>query len=145
MIVPSSANEQRLLLLLTDSPPALQPSTTSSVTSVHMADDKRTIAQLDRLSLDRLFLDRLFLDRLSLGPPTPPQTTSPDSPTPSEALPAISGVDKIIAELRNRGRGGPQVEEEWWCVSLSVDEFNTLEARIEADKDLQSLVADSIK
>ncbi|KAK3944307.1 hypothetical protein QBC46DRAFT_350719 [Diplogelasinospora grovesii] len=85
-----------------------------------MADDKRKIAQLDRLSL---------------CPLTPPETLPPDSPTPSVSLP-VSSVDKIIAELRNRCRGRPQVEEEWWCVSLSLDEFNALEARIEADEDL---------
>ncbi|KAI4865953.1 hypothetical protein F4820DRAFT_275558 [Hypoxylon rubiginosum] len=76
-----------------------------------------------------------------LSPPTPPKTTSPDSPTPSGALPT-SGVDKVIAELRNRRRGRLQEaeekeeKEEWWCISLSIDEFNSLEARIEVDDDL---------
>jgi hypothetical protein len=34
------------------------------------------------------------------------------------------------------------VEEDWWCVSLSVNEFDALEACIEAD---ETLVADRIK
>ncbi|KAI2617194.1 hypothetical protein GGR54DRAFT_217956 [Hypoxylon sp. NC1633] len=68
--------------------------------------------------------------------------TSPDSPTPSGALPTF-GVDKIIAELRNRRCGQQKKEEdEWWCVSLSIDEFKSLEARIEADEDLHGFKYD---
>ncbi|XXH04102.1 hypothetical protein Hte_010513 [Hypoxylon texense] len=68
--------------------------------------------------------------------------TSPDSLTPSGAL-LTSGVDKIIAELRNRRRGQLQEEEEeWWCVSLSIDEFKSLEARIEADEGLHGFKYD---
>ncbi|KAK3352424.1 hypothetical protein B0T25DRAFT_541958, partial [Lasiosphaeria hispida] len=79
--------------------------------------DKRTIAQLDRLTL---------------YPATPPDTASPDSPTPSAGLP-VSGVDKIIAEIRNRIRGRVEGEEEWWCINLSCDEFKAFEARFEAE------------
>ncbi|KAK5654449.1 hypothetical protein OQA88_7360 [Cercophora sp. LCS_1] len=79
--------------------------------------DKRTTAQLDRLTL---------------YPATPPDTASPDSPTPSVGLP-VSGVDKIIAEIRNRICGRVEAEEEWWCISLSRDEFKAFEARFEAE------------
>jgi len=74
------------------------------------------------------------LDRLTLYPATPPETASPDSPTPSEGLP-VSGVDKIFAKIRNRNCGRVEVEEEWWCISLSHDEFKTFEARFEAEGD----------
>ncbi|KAK0646706.1 hypothetical protein B0T16DRAFT_414126 [Cercophora newfieldiana] len=80
--------------------------------------DKRTIAQLDRLTL---------------YPATPPETASPDSPTPFVGLP-ISGVDKIIAEIHNRICGRAEFEE-WWCISLSRDEFKAFEARFEAEGD----------
>ncbi|KAK3359159.1 hypothetical protein B0T25DRAFT_532120 [Lasiosphaeria hispida] len=79
--------------------------------------DKKAIAQLNRLSL---------------YPATPPETASPNSPTPSASFP-VSGVDKIIAEIRNRICGRVQVEEEWWCISLSRDEFKAFEARFEAE------------
>jgi len=108
----------------------LSPS--SSKPSAHMAD-KRTTAQLDRLTL---------------YPATPPETASPDSPTPSVGLPAssvdsstpsvglpVSGVDKIIAEIRNRICGRVKVEEEWWCISLSRDEFKAFKARFKAEGD----------
>ncbi|KAK5654113.1 hypothetical protein OQA88_7544 [Cercophora sp. LCS_1] len=67
------------------------------------------------------------LDRLTLYPATPPETASPDSPTPSVGLP-VSGVDKIIAEIRDRICGRVEVEEEWWCISLSREEFKAFEA-----------------
>jgi len=86
--------------------------------------DKKAIAQLDRLPLNRL----------SLYPATPPETASPNSPTPSASFP-VSGVDNIIAEIRNRICGRVQVEEEWWCISLSRDEFKAFEARFEAEGD----------
>ncbi|KAK0733242.1 hypothetical protein B0T26DRAFT_8276 [Lasiosphaeria miniovina] len=73
--------------------------------------EKRTITQLDQLTL---------------YPATPPETASPDSPTPSVGLP-VSGVDKIIAEIRNRTCGRVEVEEKWWCISLSRDEFKAFE------------------
>ncbi|KAL2146337.1 hypothetical protein VTI28DRAFT_4362 [Corynascus sepedonium] len=81
--------------------------------------DKRTTAQLDRLAL---------------YPATPPETASPDSLTPSVGLP-VSGVDNIIAEIRNRICGRVEVEEEWWCISLSRDEFKAFKARFEAEGD----------
>ncbi|KAK0723841.1 hypothetical protein B0T21DRAFT_44219 [Apiosordaria backusii] len=74
------------------------------------------------------------LDRLTLYPATPPETASPDSPTPSVGLP-VSRVDKIIAEIRNRICGRVEVEEEWWCIGLSCDEFKAFEARFEAEGD----------
>ncbi|KAK5661292.1 hypothetical protein OQA88_11187 [Cercophora sp. LCS_1] len=74
------------------------------------------------------------LDRLTLYPTTPPETASPDSPTPSIGLP-VSGVDKIIAEIRDRICGRVEVEEEWWCISLSREEFKAFEARFEAEGD----------
>ncbi|KAK0711203.1 hypothetical protein B0H67DRAFT_646595 [Lasiosphaeris hirsuta] len=46
---------------------------------------------------------------------------------------SLPGVDKIIAEIRNRICGRVQVEEEWWCISLSLDEFKAFEARFEAE------------
>ena len=95
-----------------------------------MADDKRITAKIDHLRFDQLHL----------GPPTPPQTTSPDSPMPSEALPISSSVDKIISELHNRRCGRPQVEEDWWSVNLSIDEYNAFETRLKADEDLQNFV-----
>jgi hypothetical protein len=81
--------------------------------------DKKAVAQLDRRTL--------FLA-------TPPETTSPIPSTPSVSLP-VSGVDKIIAEIRNRICGQVKVEEEWWCISLSRDEFKAFEARFEAEGD----------
>ncbi|KAK0718172.1 hypothetical protein B0T26DRAFT_752129 [Lasiosphaeria miniovina] len=81
--------------------------------------DKRTITQLDQLTL---------------YPATSPETASHDSPTPSVGLP-VSGVDKIIAEIRNCICGRVEVEEEWWCISLSRDEFKAFEARFEAEGD----------
>ncbi|KAK0725358.1 hypothetical protein B0H67DRAFT_641792 [Lasiosphaeris hirsuta] len=81
--------------------------------------DKRTTAQLDRLTL---------------YPATPPETASPDSPTPSVGLP-VSRVDKIIAEIHNRIGGRVEVEEEWWCISLSRDEFKTFESRFATEGD----------
>jgi hypothetical protein len=93
------------------------------------------------------------LDQLSIRLPTPPLTTSnetsPDSPTPSgeftvrKTLP--SGVDVILAELRNRRKGQPQQDSEWWCIQLSLDEFESLEAGIEADEDLYGFVMDKVK
>ncbi|KAL2197289.1 hypothetical protein P885DRAFT_60668 [Corynascus similis CBS 632.67] len=74
------------------------------------------------------------LDRLTLYLATPPETASPDSATPSLGLP-ISSVDKIIAEIRDRICGRVEVEEEWWCISLSRDEFKALKARFEAEGD----------
>ncbi|KAK0733258.1 hypothetical protein B0T26DRAFT_669678 [Lasiosphaeria miniovina] len=81
--------------------------------------DKRTIAELDRLSL---------------YPATPPETESLASAAPSVGLP-VSGVNKIIAEIRNRICGRVEVEEEWWCISLRRDEFKAFEARLEAEGD----------
>ena len=74
------------------------------------------------------------LDRLALYPVTPPETASPNSPTPSSTvgLP-VSSVDKIIAEIRNRIRDRVEVEEEWWCISLSRDEFKAFKARFKAE------------
>ncbi|KAK4245721.1 hypothetical protein C7999DRAFT_33936 [Corynascus novoguineensis] len=74
------------------------------------------------------------LDRLTLYPATPPDTASPDSTTPSTGL-SVSGVDKIIGEIRNRICGRVEVEEEWWCISLSHDEFKAFKARFEAEGD----------
>ncbi|KAK5661270.1 hypothetical protein OQA88_11164 [Cercophora sp. LCS_1] len=74
------------------------------------------------------------LDRLTLYPATPPETASPDSPTPSVGLP-VSGVDKIIAEICDRICGRVKVEEEWWYISLSREEFKAFEARFEAEGD----------
>ncbi|KAK5654448.1 hypothetical protein OQA88_7359 [Cercophora sp. LCS_1] len=80
--------------------------------------DKRTTAQLDRLTL---------------YPATPPETASPNSPTPSVSVDLpVSRVDKIIAELHNRICGRAEFEE-WWCISLSRDEFKAFEARFEAE------------
>ncbi|KAK0723149.1 hypothetical protein B0T26DRAFT_705576, partial [Lasiosphaeria miniovina] len=62
--------------------------------------DKRKIAELNRLSLPATL------------PVTPPETVFPASTTPSVGLP-VSGVDKIIAEIRNRIYGRVEVEEEW--------------------------------
>jgi len=81
--------------------------------------DKKTIGQLDRLTL---------------LPATPPETASPNSPTPSVSLP-VSSIDKIIVEIRNRICGQVEHEEEWWCISLSCDEFIAFEARFEAEGD----------
>jgi hypothetical protein len=97
---------------------------------------------------DRKLVGRL--DQLSIRPPTPPLTTSPDSPTPSakplfhETLPS-SSIDIILAELRNRRRGRPQQESEWWCIKLGLDEFDSFEARIQTDEDLDGFVADKVK
>ncbi|KAK3353144.1 hypothetical protein B0T25DRAFT_580940 [Lasiosphaeria hispida] len=77
--------------------------------------------------------------RLPVALPANAYKDIPDSPTPSASLP-VSNVDIVIAELRNRSRGRPQVEEEWWCISLSPTQFNTLEARIKAEKDLRRSV-----
>ena len=74
------------------------------------------------------------LDRLILYPATPPETVSPNSPTPSVDLP-VSGVDKTITEVRNRICGRVEVEVEWWCISLSRDEFKAFEACFEAEGD----------
>ncbi|KAK5651293.1 hypothetical protein OQA88_12637 [Cercophora sp. LCS_1] len=84
-----------------------------------MADKKATAVQLDRLTL---------------YPATPPETASPDSPTPSVGLP-VSRVDKIITEIHDRISGRIEVEEEWWCINLSHDEFKAFEARFEAEGD----------
>ncbi|KAK5652803.1 hypothetical protein OQA88_9659, partial [Cercophora sp. LCS_1] len=88
------------------------------------------------------------LNRLTLYPATPPETVSPNSPTPSVGLPAssvdsstpsvglpVSGVNKIIAEIYNCICGWVKVEEEWWCISLSCEEFKAFEARFEAEGD----------
>jgi len=72
------------------------------------------------------------LNQLTLYPATPPETASPDSPTPSVGLP-VSGVDKIIAEIRNRICGRIKVEKEWWYISLNRDEFKAFKARFEAE------------
>ncbi|KAL2141041.1 hypothetical protein VTI28DRAFT_2931 [Corynascus sepedonium] len=74
------------------------------------------------------------LDRLTLYLATPPKTASRDFPTPSMGLP-VSGVDKIIAEIHNRLCGRVEVEEEWWCISLSRDEFKAFKARLESEGD----------
>ena len=96
-------------------------SSSSSNPSAHMSDKKAIAAQLDRLAL---------------YPATPPETASPDSPTPSLGLPVpVSGVDKIIAEIHNYIFSRVEVEEEWWCISLSPDEFKAFEARREAEGD----------
>ncbi|KAK0723135.1 hypothetical protein B0T26DRAFT_801750 [Lasiosphaeria miniovina] len=63
--------------------------------------DKRKIAELNRPSLPATLLV------------TPPETVYPASTTPSVGL-AVSGVDKIIAEIRNRICGQAEVEEEWY-------------------------------
>lgn len=78
--------------------------------------EKRTIAELDRLTM---------------YPVTHPETASPDFSTPSVGLP-VSGVDKIIAKIRNRICGRVEVEEEW-CINLSRDEFKAFEARFAAE------------
>ncbi|KAL2143841.1 hypothetical protein VTI28DRAFT_9983 [Corynascus sepedonium] len=54
--------------------------------------------------------------------------------TPSMGLP-FSAADKIIAKIRNRICGRVEVEEEWWCISLSRDEFKAFRARFEAEGD----------
>ena len=72
------------------------------------------------------------LDRLTLYPATPPETASPDSSTPSIGLP-VSGIDKIFAKIRNRISSRVEVEEEWWCINLSYDEFKAFKAHFEAE------------
>ncbi|KAL2198876.1 hypothetical protein P885DRAFT_58287 [Corynascus similis CBS 632.67] len=54
--------------------------------------------------------------------------------TPSMGLP-FSAVDKIIAKIRNRIYGRVEVEEEWWRISFSRDEFKAFRARFEAEGD----------
>jgi hypothetical protein len=95
-----------------------------------MADKRAIAGQLDRLTLN---------PRLTLYPATPPETASPDSPTPSVGLPSVglpvSGVDKIIAKIHDYIFGRVEDEEEWWCISLSRDEFKDFEARLEAERE----------
>ncbi|KAK0722288.1 hypothetical protein B0T26DRAFT_674010 [Lasiosphaeria miniovina] len=52
------------------------------------------------------------------------------STSSSTSLP-VSGVDKIFAKIRY-GQGQDQDEEEWWCISLSHDEFKAFETRYKA-------------
>ncbi|KAI5860645.1 hypothetical protein GGS23DRAFT_218204 [Durotheca rogersii] len=50
-----------------------------------------------------------------------------------------------LDELRDRRCSRSRVEEEWWCVSLSIDEFGALEARLEADERSPSLFSSSMR
>ena len=87
------------------------------------------------------------LNKPSIQPLTSRLTTSPVLPTPSRKQPEIpsgSNVD-VIAELISRRRVRPQKDSEWWCVRLSLDEFKSLEARIQADEDLDDFVGRNIK
>ena len=82
------------------------------------------------------------LSQLSIQALTTPLTTSPDSPVPSakqHKLPSGSGPGSILAKLRNRRKGRPQRDQEWWCVRLSLDEFESFEKSIQADDDLNGL------
>ncbi|KAL2147143.1 hypothetical protein VTI28DRAFT_573 [Corynascus sepedonium] len=76
------------------------------------------------------------LNRLTMSPVTHPEIVSPDFSTPSVGLP-VSGIDKIIAKIRNRICGRVEVEEEWWCINLSRDEFKAFEARFEAERNFR--------
>jgi hypothetical protein len=92
-----------------------------------MADKKNLVGQLDRLAI---------------RPPSPPLSTSPGSPTPSEKEHlhrTLSNIEIILTELRNRSRGQPQQEEEWWSIPLIPHEYDGLLALIQVEEDLQDV------
>ncbi|KAK3945334.1 hypothetical protein QBC46DRAFT_445252 [Diplogelasinospora grovesii] len=51
-------------------------------------------------------------------------------------------IDIILTELRNRSRGQPQQDSEWWSVCLSPNEYDNLLALIQAEEDLQDVKYD---
>ena len=83
--------------------------------------------------------------KVSIRPPTTSHDPSTSSEKPSFHETKPSNVDIILTELHNRRRGRPQRDLEWWCVRLSLDEFKSLEAHIEADETLNGFFLDKVK
>jgi hypothetical protein len=76
------------------------------------------------------------LDQLAIRPPSPPLTISPTPSEKEHLYKTSSNIDIILTELRNHSKG--QLQQEWWSVHLSPNEYDNLLALIPA-KDLEAV------